>query len=515
MNKRFLLLFILLLAAGTVGTGLVQADPPDYWPTDGWQTSTPEAQGMNSATLSMMLDQLQANNPGVDSLLIVRNGYLVFEAYFPPYHQDVTHIIHSCTKSIISALIGIAIDQGSIEGVDVPVLDLFPDWDIDNVDADKEAVTLEHLLMMGSGLECRDSYLYNFRGFRDMTRTNHWAQNLLSLPMEHTPGSHFEYCNGVSHTLSTILSEATGMGAAEFAQENLFGPLGFGDFTWPTDPLGNNTGWGELRIRPRDMARFGLLYLNNGQWDGEQIVPADWVAASTRPQIESGTLSNNYGYQWWVDDNGYHMALGYAGQFIYIVPEANMVVVFTSNLGDNDFFAPETLLNRRIIPAAESTMPLPENPEAFQTLSAQLDGLTPVAEPVPALPETAQEISGQTYACPVESNSLTLDFVEGDDVAVYSGMQDGSIMEPLYIGLDGIFRYNRLEDTGQDLWIQGTWEDEETFVSHYLQRADGIFDGNLTDYWVRFEYAGDDLVLSIGPSPQPEQQQTMTCTAVQ
>jgi CubicO group peptidase (beta-lactamase class C family) len=340
-----------------------------YWPTEGWRTSTPEEQGMDPEMLAQLFDTIQERDYSIDSVTVIRNGYLVADATIFPFQPDSRHVIHSCTKSIVSALIGIALDEGYIESVDQPLLDFFPGRTIANLDANKEAMTLEHVLTMATGWECRDSYLYRWRGLVEMERSQDWVQFMLDLPMAEEPGTRFEYCNGASFVLSAIIQETTGMSALEFAEMHLFGPLGISDVVWPSNPQGISIGWGEMRMRPHDMAKIGYLYLNEGRWDGEQIVPADWVAASTRKHI-SGTLQDGYGYQWWVRDDGIYMALGYAGQFIVVVPEKNLVVVFTSELEEEDFYTPQTLLDDFIIPAAQSSAPLPANPDGVARLEA-------------------------------------------------------------------------------------------------------------------------------------------------
>ena len=157
------------------------------------------------------------------------------------------------------------------------------------------------------------------------------------------PGAQFEYCNGASFLLSAIVQETTGKSAIEFAEEHLFGPLGVSDIDWSSSPQGIAIGYSELRMQRHDMAKIGYLYLKDGQWDGEQIVPSAWVSASTKNFI-SATLEDGYGYQWWIDDSGMYLALGYRGQFIFGIPEKEMVVVFTSSLEDSDFYVPQTLL---------------------------------------------------------------------------------------------------------------------------------------------------------------------------
>ncbi len=345
------------------------------WPVGPWPVSTPEEQGMDSELLADMLDAIRQKDPGIDAVAVVRNGHLVLDATVAPFAPGEKHIIHSCTKSIVSALIGIAIDQGYIRGVDQPVLDLLPGRTVANLDARKQAMTLEHLLTMTTGLDCQDSYLYRWRGLNEMRDSDDWVQHMLDLPMVAEPGSVFEYCNGASFLLSAIIQETTGMSAAEYAQENLFSPLGISDLDWPSNPQGISIGWGELLMRPHDLAKIGYLYLHDGQWAGQQLVPSSWVAASTAKHIPA-TLQGGYGYQWWIDDSGrYYMALGYAGQFVFVLPELDLVAVFVSDLDDRDFYAPQELLHSYILPSVQSSVPLPANTQGVDLLQARLAAL--------------------------------------------------------------------------------------------------------------------------------------------
>jgi CubicO group peptidase (beta-lactamase class C family) len=186
---------------------------------------------------------------------------------------------------------------------------------------------------------------------------------MLDLPMVEEPGSYFEYCNGASFLLSAILQEATGLSAFEFAQEHLFSPLGISDVLWPSNPQGISIGYSDLELRPKDMAKIGYLFQNDGVWDGEQIVPSAWVRDSTRKYI-SATLQEGYGYQWWIDVSGIYMALGYGGQYIVVVPEENLVVVFVGDLAEDDFYIPDQFLHTYILPSIKSSEPLPEDPRA-------------------------------------------------------------------------------------------------------------------------------------------------------
>ena len=371
--KRLLLLCI-VVAFLTSCTGATP-EPPTYWPTEGWRTSTPEEQGMDSEMLADMLETVKEQDYDVDSVVVVRHGYMVVDATVYPFKPGSRHIIYSCTKSVVSALVGIAIDEGYIEGVDQPVLDFFPERTAANLDADKQAMTLEDVLTMSTGLECRDSYLYRWRGLRQMEQSDDWVQFMLDLPMAEEPGTRFEYCNGASFLLSAIIQETTGMSALEFANEHFFGPLGIVNVEWSSNPQGITIGWSDLHLTPHDMAKIGYLYLNEGWWDGEQVVSADWVKASTREHISAGTLEDGYGYQWWIDDSSIYMALGYAGQFIFVIPDKDMVAVFLSDLEEQDFYVPQRLLNDFIIPAAQSSTPLPDNPGGVALLESRTEAL--------------------------------------------------------------------------------------------------------------------------------------------
>jgi CubicO group peptidase (beta-lactamase class C family) len=367
-NKKYLALLILPVFIILVFIYLHSSISVNSYPTEGWQISTPEEQGMRSVVLAEMMEHIKKKSFHIDSILIVRNGYVVLDAYFYPFLKGQKHIIHSCTKSIMSALIGIAIDKGYIQSVDQPITDFFPGKKFANMDDLKKSITLENLLMMASGLKCRDTYLYRWAGLWEMRNSNDWAQYVLDLPMSEAPGEKFEYCNGVSYLLSVIIQNTTGMKTLDFARKYLFGPLDIVDVGWATSPQGFDIGYGEMWLKPHDMAKFGWLFLNKGRWNNKQILPSAWVDVSTRGHIDA-TLFDQYGYQWWVDSAGFYMAVGYKGQFIFVVPQKNLVVVFTSNLPGRDFPIPRGLLQNYIIPAAEAAKPLPLN----TTEQARLD----------------------------------------------------------------------------------------------------------------------------------------------
>lgn len=372
MKMNNLRLFILILTFVRLCNFSFAADKkPDYWPTEGWKTASPESQGMESNLLLKMLDTIWEKDIAIDSVLIVRNGYLVLDAYGYPFGAENRRHIHSCSKSITSAMVGIAIDKGYIQDVSQPVLDFFPKRHAKNLDTGKKAVTLENLLTMTSGLKCRDSYLYNWSGLSEMSRTSDWIQFMLDLPMEKVPGAYFEYCNGASYLVSVILQKQTGMDAFSFAEKNLFAPLGISDVHWTSNSRGITIGFNGLHMRPHDMAKIGFLYLNNGLWDGKRIITSQWIQASTRKHIATHSdYGPGYGYQWWIVDPGIYTAIGYKGQYIMVVPEKNMLVVFTGSLSREDISIPFGLLASYIIPTVKSPTPLPKNPNGSKALKS-------------------------------------------------------------------------------------------------------------------------------------------------
>ena len=348
---------------------VASSNASDYWPTAGWRTSPPEKQGMDSEKLANMMEKTLEEKYKIDSITIVRNGYIVLDAYFYPFKKDAKHIIHSCTKSITSAAFGIAMDQGYIKNINQPVLDIFPEKQFANVNADKKAITLKNLLTMASGLKTEDSYLYRWKGLNEMVQQEDWVQYVLDRPMMEKPGTRFEYSNCVTFLLSAIIQKATKQKTVDFIRQHLFQNLGITDVTWVASLNGVSAGYGGMWLNPHDMAKIGWLYLNNGQWDGRQVISKKWVADSTGKQINA-TLYDGYGYQWWVSYDKFYAAVGHRGQFIYVLPRQNMVVVFTSSLKGADFFVPENLLNKYILPAAISETPLPENLEQMTRLTS-------------------------------------------------------------------------------------------------------------------------------------------------
>ncbi len=298
----------------------------EYWPTDGWRTSAPETQGMNGGVLDRMIDSIQVQKLNLDSLLVIRNGYIVHETYFGSHAADQRHIQYSVTKSFVSTLIGIALDRGRIDRIDRRVLDYFPGITVTDPDPRREGMTLEDLLTMRSGLQWSDTD----QDFNDLFRSTDWVQHMLNLPMVAEPGTVFTYCSGCTNLLSAVLQEAVGKTARDFGKEALFQPLGISDLVWENDPTGISIGGWGLFLAPRNMAKLGYLFLNRGEWDGRRIVSAEWVDEATRKHTPTdGNLG--YGYQWWTYPKwDAFAALGRDGQTIFVIPGSKLIVVTTA-----------------------------------------------------------------------------------------------------------------------------------------------------------------------------------------
>ncbi len=346
-----------------------------HYPTNGWQISAPEAQGMHSKPILDMMEAIKKKGYNIQSVSIVRNGYLVLDAYNYPFKDGQKHEMYSVTKSVTSALIGIAIDKGYIKDVTQTISELFPDKKISNLDELKRSLTLKDLLMMASGLDCNDASANRWAGTIAMLKSNDWTQYTLNLPMAQRPGEYFHYCNGVSHLLSAIIQKSSGMKTIEFAKKYLFDPLGIKDIEWAESPEGINNGFSGLRLQPRDMAKIGLLYLNQGKWENKQIISVDWIKASTRPYIDGRWNGEDYGYQWWINPAGYYSAVGKYGQAIYVMPAKNLVAVFTSHILGKDMYISGPLLKEYIIPAIASSKPLPPDPQETARLDDFLAGI--------------------------------------------------------------------------------------------------------------------------------------------
>lgn len=346
MRRRFEWILIIVLAAGCAA----QSIPPterDYWPTAGWRQAEPESRGIDAGRLAALDARIRAEMPHIYSVMVVRQGYVVFERYYQNFYAEFDFEVASITKSITSMLVGIALEQGYIASLDQPVIDFFPEYADRGFDSRTPRITLRHLLAMTSGYDWSEAF-----GWR-WPRDGSWMAFALGMPTADEPGAVFTYNTPAAHVLSGVITRATGMSLAEYAQAVLFAPLGIAPPEWSTDPEGYSTGAHALNLRTRDVAKLGYLVLNRGRWDGRQVVPAAWIGESTRQQSAGGFPQDApYGYLWWVAPSyGATFAAGYGGQYLYIVPSLDLVVVITSETA-RPHNENRELIEQWVIPAA-------------------------------------------------------------------------------------------------------------------------------------------------------------------
>ncbi len=327
-------------AADRAATATEPAFTPEAL-NDGLALSTPQAEGLDPAALADVYAKAQKMTY-LHSLLVLRRGKLVAERYFNGYTAYATDNVRSVSKSILSALVGIALQRGHFKSVDQNLASLLPDIVSETQYADKMPVTLKHLLTMNSGLASMRR-----KAYRAWVQSENWVTHILEKPLAWKPGTGYASSTGDSHLVAVALAKAVGTSAFDFAQTHLFTPLGIRLTAWTTDPQGYYHGGTNMFLTPRDMAKFGLLYLHQGQYHGRQIVPAAWVAESTDTQATSGL--RDFGYYWRKPKFGTHEAFsanGYAGQFIVVVPSLELVVVTTA---DSAIRRPTSSANARSI----------------------------------------------------------------------------------------------------------------------------------------------------------------------
>lgn len=359
----FLVGLVAACGGGSSGGSATPPAPPATFnytiPTDigdGWQVADLADEGFDPRKITSMMNLvLDGSYPGIDSVAIARNNKLVlywfgdreldeFDDWIRNRDRE-RHVLHSTSKSFTSALIGIAIDQGHIASTQVGFYDLFSYPSYDNWDPRKADMTLEDALTMRLGLEWDEwsrPYTDPDNDLVSLTTNNlDWAKALLDLPLSGNPGTGFTYNTAATNAIGQALENATGMPMAEFANANLFYPMQITNAEWATTPTGLPVGGSGLFLTTRDLIKFGQLYVDNGVWQGQQLISADWIADSVirRVDISSwATYSEAYGFQWWLDDLTYKgqpvetwVTSGYGGQYIFAIPSLDLVVAFTGH----------------------------------------------------------------------------------------------------------------------------------------------------------------------------------------
>jgi CubicO group peptidase (beta-lactamase class C family) len=386
MLRSFTSLFaIIVLAASLAAPQSARYQTPPVR-DDGWQTANAESAGFDSTRLAALTQSIR-NWPelGVHAILIERNGRLVYEEYFDGFDErwgqslgrvtvtaESKHDLRSITKSVVSALIGIAHGEGKIQSLDEPIIKWFPEYpELDT--AERRRVTLAHALSMTSGFDWNEDVPYNDPRNDEirMTRDSQPLRYALARPFKVDPGSDFNYNGGLTQVLAAVLVRATNMSLQEYARTKLFEPLGITDVEWVGNLAGMPAAASGLRLRARDLAKIGSLYVNGGKWNGKQVIPAKWIDLSTRRQFRFGARTGadkggefGYGYFWWYScypsTAGLieaRTAVGNGQQRIFVLPTLNTVVtIFAGRY--NDFTTGNTLGRRilidHVIPAVKT-----------------------------------------------------------------------------------------------------------------------------------------------------------------
>lgn len=349
-HANLLKMAVLGLGICVASTGICSSTLIPARLNDGLSVGSPEDADFDKDRLAQGFDKA-SKLPYSHSLLVLRDGKLVAEQYFHGFTQQSANNLKSVSKSIVSTLVGIALDRKTLKSVEMPVHDFFPKFFSEMNDSKKNEILLKHLLSMSAGLDANDDNA-KFRPWPELDV----ARFTLMRPLLTAPGQAFSYSSTYTEIVSRVLAEASGKSVRAFAEKYLFGPMGIRVLGWPTDALGYHQA--EIFLTSRDTAKFGLLFLNKGRYGNKRIVSEKWVNESTTPKIKASEGNGLYGYYWWIKPDEkipFYYAWGYGGQYIYVVPTKRLVVVmtndFTQRRAQTDIRA---ILEQDIIAAAKN-----------------------------------------------------------------------------------------------------------------------------------------------------------------
>jgi CubicO group peptidase (beta-lactamase class C family) len=466
--------------------------------------STPESEGIPSAAILDFVRAIEKEHEhpldAVQGFMLLRHGNVVAEGWRTPYRPTAPHMLYSLSKSFTSTAVGLAVAEGLLT-VDDPVLGLFPDDAPESPDENLKAMQVRHLLSMNTGHQ-EDTTDHVFRGDED-----NWPRAFLSLPVEREPGTWFVYNTGATYMLSAIITKLTGEPLIDYLRPRLFEPLGIENPTWDTDPRGISQGGTGLHATTEDIARFGQLYLRNGNWQGQQLVPAAWVAEATEAHSDNSNTQTNpdwmvgYGYQFWRARHNAYRGDGAFGQYCLVMPEQDAVLAINSGLMDMQ--AVLDLVWDILLPAMQKDA-LPDN----ETAQAELrDALASLTMPLPeghATSMLAGDVSGATWD--LEPNHLEIETINAtfeDDRATVTYRADGrdhEIVAGYGEWLDGVSTMpgdggRRGPANGDEpVAASAAWKSDDTFEVRTCF-YEGVFCPIL-----RFHFSGDSLSLEIAPN---------------
>ncbi len=400
--------------------------------------STPEQQGISSSAIRQFVEEAEATIDHLHSVMVVRHGQVVAEGWWAPYAAGEPHVMYSLSKSFASTGIGLAVAEGLLS-LDDPVLKFFPDEAPAEPSANLKAMRMRDLLTMSTGHHEEDIRTFPYFSEESLVKL------FLAIPVAHKPGTHFVYNTPASYMLSAIVQKVSGRKLVDYLKPRLFDPLGIQNPTWDESRQGVSLGGFGLNIRTEDIARFGLLYLRNGEWKGTRIVSPEWVTMATSKQVSNGSSPSSdweqgYGFQFWRSRHGYR-GDGAHGQFCVVLPEQDVVIAITS--GTRDMGAVLNLIWKRLLPAFGSEA-LPADETAHRALTTKLASLVLPAQTGGAVPAIARDVAGRAYQ--LEKNAAGW-----ESVSVNATGSGDATFEVRIAGSDASL------PVGNGEWKKGTW----------------------------------------------------------
>ncbi len=398
-NRR---LFLKQIGLATIGAGFLTSQAQDLYAAPYAKftlpRSTPEDQGISSSGILSFLDAVEKSKIEFHSIMVLRHGHVVAEGWWSPYAPALKHTLYSLSKSFTSTAVGLAISEGHFK-LDTPVVSFFPKEVPTEISANLAAMTVQSLLTMSTG-HAKDSMpALRTPGNED------WIKTFLALPVEHPPGTHFIYNTGATYMLSAIIQSKTGKTLAEYLKPRLFDPMGIEDYDWEMSPQGINTGGYGLRVTTEDIAKFGQLYLQNGNWNKVQLLPEAWVADASSFHIdnsvgrkapkETDDWSQGYGYQFWRCTHRAFRGDGAFGQFCIMMPDQDAVVVITGE--SFNLQASIGLVWSDLLPTFKDQSSLGIDSPSNTKLKQRLKNLSISAPAINASSPTASRISAKNF----------------------------------------------------------------------------------------------------------------------
>lgn len=467
--KKLTLIFCLLVIVISCKNEKIPEDISDIFVLP---VSTPEAQGISSDTIQNLLKSIAKSGEEFHSLMVLRHGHIITEAYWNPYQENDKQQLYSLSKSFTSSAIGFAVDADLLS-VDDPIIKFFPEELPDSISKNLANLKVKHLLSMSVG-HGEDA----IRILEGTSPGQTWSKTFLNLPVVFEPGTQFMYNSGASYMLANIVQKVTGQSAHEYLKTRLYKPLNIKNATWTANEEGINMGASHLRITTKDLASFGQFYLQNGKWNGKQILSENWVKEASSKQISNGDNNHSwgygYGYQFWLNPPGGFRADGAFGQYSMIFPDKDMVVVITSESNNT---ATTMQLIWDMVENISGNNALAENKEAYNHLQKSIESLKYDSPKLNVSSKLGSDISGKEFLLetnPFKTESVTFN-IEDDEILLTLKTEDKPDIV-INCGINEWIRGNNAKPEAHSLFslrridfdskiaASATWQDDKTLI---------------------------------------------------